>query len=107
MIMERLQKGDEVVVISGSDRGKRGSVVKVLRDGRLLVRGVRMVKRHTKPNPQANQPGGVIEKEAPIHHSNVALYNPATGKAGKIGFKYLEDGKKVRYFKPDGEVLDA
>lgn len=104
--MDKLKKGDEVVVLAGRDKGRRGSVRQVLTDGRLYVSGVNMVKRHTRPNPQANQPGGIIEREAPIHRSNVAVYNPKTKKGGRVGIKTLEDGRKVRVFRPDGEEVD-
>ena len=88
--MNRIRKGDQVVVISGKDKGKRGDVVRVAGD-KVVVSNVNVIKRHTKPNPQAGQPGGVIEREAPIHISNVMLFNPATGKGERIGFKVLED----------------
>lgn len=104
--MNRIKKGDDVVVLAGRDKGKRGMVLKVLGDGRALVNNVNMVKRHVKPNPNRGETGGIIEKEAPIHLSNLALYNPTTRKGGRIGYKTLEDGRKVRYFKSDGEVVD-
>ncbi|RMG29846.1 MAG: 50S ribosomal protein L24 [Gammaproteobacteria bacterium] len=105
--MRKIRKGDEVVVIAGKDKGKRGSVLKVLPDDRVIVENVNIVKRHTKPNPAANLPGGIIEKEAPIHVSNVMLYNPQTQKGDRVGFRILEDGRKVRYFKSTNEVVDA
>lgn len=105
--MKRIRKGDRVVVLAGKDRGKVGSVQTVLGSGRLVIENVNMVKRHTKPNPQANQPGGILTKEASIDASNVALYNPQTKKADKIGFKSLEDGTKVRFYRSTGEVVDA
>ena len=104
--MNRIRKGDQVVVISGKDKGKRGEVVRVAGD-KLVVANINVVKRHTKPNPQANQPGGVIEREAPIHISNVMLFNPATGKGERVGFKVLEDGRKLRVFRSSGEAIDA
>ena len=106
--MSKIKKGDDVVVIAGKDKGKRGTVVKVFPDtDRIVVENVNIAKKHQKPNPQAGLPGGIIEKEMPLHVSNVALFNPATGKADRVGFKQLDDGRKVRYFKSNGEVLDA
>ena len=107
--MQRIRKGDEVIVISGRSKGTRGEVRRVLDADRVIVDNVNIVKRHTKPS-QSNTgatPGGIIEKEAPIHVSNVMLYNAATNKGERIGFKVLEDGTKVRYFKSTGEVLDS
>ena len=104
--MNRIKKGDHVVVTAGKDKGKRGDVVSVGGD-KVVVSNVNIVKRHTKPNPQANQPGGVVEREAPIHVSNVMLFNPATGKGERIGTKVLEDGRKLRVFRSSGEALDA
>jgi ribosomal protein L24, bacterial/organelle len=104
--MNRIKKGDHVVVTAGKDKGKRGDVVNVAGD-KVVVSNVNLVKRHTKPNPQANQPGGVIEREAPIHVSNVMLFNPASGKGERIGIKVLEDGRKLRVFRSSGEALDA
>ncbi len=105
--MNKIRKGDQVIVLAGRDKGKRGNVIRVLPDGRLLVEGVNMVKRHTRPNPQRNVTGGIIDKEAPIHISNVALYNATAGKGERVGFRALADGRKVRYFKKSGEVVDA
>ena len=105
--MEKIKKGDQVVVLSGRDKGRRGSVVQVTRGGAVLVEGINKVKRHTKPNPQANQPGGIIEKEMPMPLSKVALWNPAAKKADRVGIRKLADGKKVRFFKSNGEVVDA
>ncbi len=105
--MQRIRKGDDVVVIAGKDKGKRGSVLSVMQDGRLVVSDVNMVKRHTKPNPNRGVPGGIIEKEMPIHPSNILLFNPQTSKGDRVGFKTLEDGRKVRYFKSTNEVVDA
>lgn len=104
--MNRIRKGDQVVVTAGKDKGKKGDVVRVLGD-KVVVSNINVVKRHTKPNPQAGQPGGVIEREAPIHVSNVMLFNPATGKGERIGFKVLEDGRKLRVFRSSGEAVDA
>ena len=104
--MNRIKKGDHVVVTAGKDKGKRGDVVSVGGD-KVVVSNVNIVKRHTKPNPQANQPGGVVEREAPIHVSNVMLFNPATGKGERIGTKVLENGRKLRVFRSSGEALDA
>lgn len=105
--MNKIRKGDQVHVLIGRDRGKRGVVLRVYPDNRLLVEGVNLVKRHTKPNPQAGIGGGIVEKEAPITASNLALYNPVTRKPDRVGFKTLTDGKKVRVFKSNGEVVDA
>lgn len=105
--MNRLRKGDEVVVIAGRSKGQTGHVLNVLERDRLLVENVNMVKRHTKPNPASGTRGGILEKEAPIHSSNVMLFNPATNKGDRVGFKKLEDGRKVRFFRSTGEVVDA
>ena len=104
--MNRIKKGDQVVVIAGKDKGKRGDVVRVEGD-KVVVSNVNIIKRHTKPNPQAGQAGGVIEREAPIHISNVMLFNPASGKGERIGSKVLEDGRKIRVFRSSGESVDA
>ena len=104
--MQRIKKGDDVVVIAGRDKGKRGNVLSVMPDGRLVVSDVNMVKRHTKPNPNRGVPGGIIEKEMPIDPSNIMLFNPQTSKGDRVGFKTLEDGRKVRYFKSTDEVVD-
>ncbi len=105
--MKKIRSQDEVVVIAGRDKGRRGKVLKILADDRLLVSGVQIVKKHQKPNPQAGVPGGIIEKEAPIQISNVAIFNPATGKPDRVGFRTLDDGRKIRVFKSSGEPLDA
>ena len=105
--MAKIKKNDEVIVITGKDKGKTGAVTRVNKDGRLFVSGVNMIKRHTKGNPQMNQPGGIIEKEAPIQASNVAIYNRDTNKADRVGYKILDDGKKVRVFKSTGEQIDG
>ena len=104
--MNRIKKGDQVVVTAGKDKGKRGDVVRVEGD-KVVVSNVNIIKRHTKPNPQAGQAGGVIEREAPIHISNVMLFNPASGKGERIGSKVLEDGRKLRVFRSSGESVDA
>ena len=104
--MNRIRKGDQVVVIAGKDKGKKGDVIRVAGD-KVVVSNINIVKRHTKPNPQAGQPGGVVEREAPIHISNVMLFNPATGKGERVGFKVLEDGRKLRVFRSSGEAVDA
>ena len=104
--MNKIRTGDDVMVLAGRDKGQRGTVVRVLDQERVIVQGVNMVKRHTKPNPMQNQPGGIIEKEAPINVSNVGLFNPVTGRADRVGFRTLDDGRKVRYFKSNGEILD-
>jgi large subunit ribosomal protein L24 len=104
--MHRIRKGDDVVVIAGRDKGKRGSVLRVMPDGRVVVADVNMVKRHTKPNPNRGITGGIIEKEMPLDPSNIMLFNPQTSKGDRVGFKILEDGRKVRYFKSTDEVLD-
>ena len=105
--MRKIRRDDEVIVIAGRDKGKRGKVMKVLTDDRFIVSGINMVKKHQKPNPMLGQPGGIVEKEAPIAASNVAVFNAATGKGDRVGFKILEDGTKVRYFKSNGELLGA
>lgn len=106
--MQKIKKGDDVIVITGKDKGKRGTVSRVsLEDDRVLVDGINMVKKHQKPNPAAGAPGGIIDKEMPMAISNIALFNPATGKADRVGIKQLEDGRKVRFFKSNGEVLDS
>lgn len=105
--MQKIKRDDKVMVITGRDRGKIGTVTRALDDGRLYVSGINMVKRHTKGNPQAGQPGGIIEKEAPIEASNVAIYNDATNKVDRVGFKILADGKKVRIFRSSGDQIDS
>jgi large subunit ribosomal protein L24 len=105
--MRKIKKGDDVVVLTGKDRGKRGTVLRIVDDERLLVENVNLVKKHQKGNPQKGLAGGIIDKEMPLHVSNVGLYNPQAGKADRVGFKTLEDGRKVRVFKSDGEVVDV
>lgn len=104
--MRKIKKGDDVIVIAGKDKGKRGSVLTVRVDDRVVVQNINMVKRHTKSNPTRGMSGGIIEREAPIHISNIALFNPVKGKADRVGIKTLESGKKVRCFKSNGEVVD-
>jgi large subunit ribosomal protein L24 len=106
MAMRKIRSGDDVVVLTGKDKGKRGRVVRVIDDERVVVENVNMVKKHMKPNPMRNEPGGIVDKEMPLHISNIGLYNPASGKPDRVGFKTLEDGRKVRYYKSDGEVVD-
>lgn len=103
--MKRIRKGDEVIVRTGRSKGQRGHVLRVVGE-KLLVENVNMVKKHQKPNPQLNQGGGIVEKESPIHGSNVALYNPGTGKGDRVSIKTLEDGSKVRIFNSTGEAVD-
>ena len=107
MAIRKIRKGDEVVVLAGRSRGQRGSVLSVDVGGnRVVVEGVNVVKRHTKPNPQKGTSGGIIEQETSIHVSNVALFNPVTGRGDRIGVKMMGDGRKVRMFKSTGEVVD-
>ena len=103
--MDKIRKGDEVIVIAGKDKGKRGTIVRRIGSERVVVEGVNRVKKHVKPNPVKGVVGGVVDKDMPLHVSNVSLYNPATKKADRVGFKLLEDGKKVRVFKSSGEVV--
>jgi len=104
--MNRIRKGDQIIVIAGADKGKKGEVVRVAGD-KLVVQNVNIIKRHTKPNPQAGVAGGIVEREAPIHISNVMLFNSAAGNGERVGFKVLEDGRKVRVFRSSGEAIDA
>ena len=103
--MKRIRKGDEVIVTTGRSKGQRGHVLRVVGE-KLLVENVNMVKKHQKPNPAMNQGGGIVEKESPIHRSNVMLYNPGTGKGDRVSFKTLTDGRKVRIYKSTGEAVD-
>lgn len=106
--MNRIRKGDEVVVITGKDKGKRGLVLNVdMENNKVIVENVNMAKRHTKGNPMRGNPGGIIEKEMPFSISNIALWNPVANRPDRVGFRFLEDGRKVRYFKSDNEVLDV
>ena len=106
--MNKIRKGDQVVVITGKDKGKRGAVLRMLPEAdRLLVEGINRVKKHTKPNPMKGLTGGIVEKEMSIHVSNIAIFNPATSKADRVGFKTLDDSRKVRVFRSNGEAIDA
>lgn len=105
--MKKIKQGDEVVVIAGKDKGRRGTVLRVFTDERILVESVNVAKKHQKPNPNAGVPGGIIEKEMPMDISNVLVFNPATNKGDRVGIRQLEDGRRVRYFKSNGEVLDT
>ena len=105
--MKRFRKGDQVIVVSGKDKGRQGMILKVMADDRVLVESINMVRKHTKPNPMQGVEGGIVDKEMPLHVSNVMLFNPVTNKGDRVGFKILEDGRKVRYFKSNGEVVDV
>ncbi|MFO7276386.1 MAG: 50S ribosomal protein L24 [Pseudomonadota bacterium] len=105
--MRKIRKGDQVVVLSGRDKGRRGTVIRVIDDEYVVVENVNMVKKHQRPNPQLNRPGGIIEKEMPLPICKVAIWNPSTKKADRIGFRTLADGKKVRVFKSTGEMLET
>ena len=105
--MDKIRKGDEVVVTTGKDQGKRGTVLVRVDDNHVVVEGVNRAKKHVKPNPMKGVQGGIVDKDMPIHVSNVALFNPATQKADRVGFKVLDDGRKVRVFKSNGELVNA
>jgi large subunit ribosomal protein L24 len=110
--MQKIRKGDQVVVTTGKEKGKRGAVLRVFESGKVLIEGVNRVKKHQRPNPVKGQTGGIIDKEMPVHISNVMLVNPATGKGDRVGFKFLEaqagsNPRKVRFFKSNGEVVDV
>ena len=110
--MQKIRKGDQVVVTTGREKGKRGTVLRVLESGKVVIEGVNRMKKHQRPNPMKGQTGGIVDKEMPVHLSNVALVNPATGKADRVGFKFLEaqggqEPRKVRFFKSNGEVVDV
>jgi large subunit ribosomal protein L24 len=105
--MNKIRKGDDVIVLTGKDKGKRGVVLSRVDAEHVLVEGINRVKKHVKPNPMKGQPGGIVDKEMALDISNVALFNSATGKADRVGFKELDDGRKVRVFKSNGEVVDA
>ena len=105
--MEKIRKGDDVIVTTGKDKGKRGTVLRIVDARHLVVEGVNRVKKHQRPNPMKNQTGGIVDKDMPIDISNVALFNPQTKKADRVGFKQLQDGRKVRVFKSNGEMVDA
>jgi large subunit ribosomal protein L24 len=104
--MKKIKRDDEVIVTTGKDKGKRGKVLKVQDDGRMVVSGINMIKKHTKPNPMLGTPGGIVEKEAPIQASNVAIFNPQTGEADRVGFQIKEDGTKQRIFRSTQEAVD-
>jgi large subunit ribosomal protein L24 len=105
--MNKIRKGDDVIVTTGRDKGKRGTVLRRIDDDHVVVEGVNRVKKHVRPNPMKGQTGGIVDKEMPIHISNVALFNPQTKKADRVGFKTLEDGRMVRVFKSNGEMVEA
>ena len=107
--MQRIKKGDQVIVIAGKDKGRRGTVIRVDADERVVVENINVARKHQKPNPQAGVPGGIVEREMPMHSSNVMLFNPATNKGERVGFRFEGEGdsrKKVRYFKSDGKTVD-
>jgi large subunit ribosomal protein L24 len=105
--MAKIKRDDEVIVLTGKDKGKRGTVRTVLDDNRVIVSGVNMIKKHTKPNPQMGVTGGIVEKEAPIQVSNIAIFNPATSKADRVGYQVMDGSKKVRVYKSSGEQIDV
>jgi len=105
--MRKIKKGDNVIVIAGRDKGKRGAVLHVVDAGHVLVEGVNRVKKHQRPNPMKNTPGGIVDKEMPLPVSNIAIFNPTTRKADRVGIKLHDDGRRVRYFKSNGEMIDA
>ncbi|WP_405234136.1 50S ribosomal protein L24 [Lentisalinibacter salinarum] len=105
--MNKIRKGDDVVVIAGKDKGRRGTVLRVYPDERVLVEGVNVAKKHQRPNPNMGVPGGIVDREMPLHISNVMVYNPQTKKGDRIGIRTLEDGSRVRYFKSNEEVVDV
>ncbi len=105
--MNKIKKGDDVIVLAGRDKGKRGTVLKVIGNGKALVDDINIVKKHVKGNPQTGETGGIVDQEAAIQISNIALYNPASGKGERVGFKVQEDGKKIRVYKSNGEAVDA
>ncbi|NOZ53657.1 MAG: 50S ribosomal protein L24 [Gammaproteobacteria bacterium] len=104
--MRKIRKGDDVIVLAGKDKGKRGSVLKVTADDRILVENCNIAKKHVKPNPNSGESGGIVDREMPMHISNVAIFNPTSGKGDRVGIKILEDGRKVRFFKSNNEVVD-
>ena len=105
--MQKIKKGDEIIVTAGKDKGRRGNVLGLLDNDKILVEGVNLVKKHAKPNPMKGEQGGIVSKEMPLNRSNVMLFNPATNKGDRVGIKTLDDGKKVRYFKSNNEVVDV
>ena len=104
--MNKIKKGDQVIVLSGKDKGRQGQVIKVMKNSKILIENINLVKKHQKGNPNTGEESGIVEKEMPIHLSNVTLFNPITKKGDKVGFKVLEDGRKVRFFKSNNEVVD-
>ncbi len=106
MAMRKIKKGDQVIVLAGKDKGKQGSILSVINDAKVVVENINLAKKHSKGNPMKGEQGGIIDKEMPMDISNVAIVNPVSGKADRVGFKTLEDGRKVRFFKSDGEVVD-
>lgn len=105
--MRKVKKGDDVIVIAGKDKGKRGTVARLIGPDRLIIENINIIKRHVKPNPARGISGGIVEKEAALHISNIALFNPVTKKADRVGFRILADGRKVRFFKSNNEVVDV
>jgi large subunit ribosomal protein L24 len=105
--MRKIRKGDNVVVITGRDKGKRGDVTRVVDDQHLIVSGINQVKKHQRPNPMKGEQGGIVNKDMPIHVSNVAVWNPVTRKADRIGFRTMQDGRKLRFFKSNGELVNT
>lgn len=105
--MNRIRKGDEVIVITGADKGRRGTVLKLVEGDRVLIDGINVVKKHTRPNPNAGIQGGIVEQERPVHISNVQLYNPVSSKGDRVGIRALGDGRRVRFFKSNNEVVDV
>ena len=105
--MNKIKSGDHVIIVSGKDKGRNGNVIRLVGDEKVLIENVNMAKRHTKPNPAKGEPGGIVEREMPLHISNVMHYNPVAKKGDRVGIKVLEDGTKVRYFKSNGEVIDV
>ena len=106
MARSKIKKGDDVIVIAGKDKGKRGTVLRIV-EGRVVVENVNLAKKHVKPNPNKGEPGGIVDREMPMESSNVALYNPITNKADRVGYKILDDGRKVRFYKSNGEIVDV
>ena len=105
--MRKIKKGDNVVIIAGRDKGKRGDVARIVDDTHVVVNGVNAMKKHAKPNPLKNQPGGIVSKEMPIHVSNIAIWNPITQKPDRVGFRIMDDGRKLRFYKSNGELINA
>lgn len=103
----KIKKNDEIIMLAGKNKGQRGRVLRVRDDGRLVIENINLVKKHVRPNPQKGEQGGILEREAPVDMSNVAIFNPVSKKADRVGFKILEDGRKVRVFKSDGEMIDV